>query len=452
MVDGTFDNLTVTGIINTNKNTWGGPAIQGNGSYIDGWSNIRLQSGFGNWGIFNKNNIPLLKINNDDTPNNAVYTKNNTLDDGSGNMTIANNLTVNAWTYHMNDVVCYGFYGSDTDPVKQAGGGAVLIGSAFTSASTPPEINLTDAQLDIPSYSSAPTPRRMRDIYFNTSNSTYYVNTNYPGNTWIAFQGPTSSRPLSAVIGQFYTDTTTSQIYVNINTATPVPNTANWYLLGSSMGSSFSGFDTLFLLKGSPRSGDGTYPPNSPPANSTANLYLGNLYATGNIKAAGSLYLTGNTSGYLWNNGGYIRQSGGSGFIVDGSLSIGAPRNDYSASAGTYKGPLYLYTVNAGYGGIVSIGNSSIRYKEKIQPIQDAAWLYNLHPITFEFKDKAQRGSGRFVGLAAEEVNEQCPMLAWTDEEGKPEGVHYEWLAVPIIVELQKLRMEVDQLKAKLAA
>ena len=200
--------------------------------------------------------------------------------DDSGTMTVA------SWTIHKNDVECYGFYGTDTDPAKQAGGGAIQMGSAFTSPSTPPEINLTDAQLDIPSYSSAPSPRRMRDVYHNTSDSTHYVNN---GTTWIAFQGPTSSRPSSAYIGQFYIDTTSHQILINTNTDTNVPNTAHWTdttegyesLLGPYMGSNFSGFDTLFLLKGSLKNGDGTY--QNATANKTANLYLGNLYATGTI-------------------------------------------------------------------------------------------------------------------------------------------------------------------------
>lgn len=381
MVDGTFDNLTVTGIFNTNKNTWGGPAIQGNGSYIDGWSNIRLQSGFGNWGIFNKNNIPLLKINNDDTPNNAVYTKNNTLDDGSGNMTI-------------------GAYGSSIH--------------LFTPTGNPVNITTMDGMGQYPGVLVVQYGLRADDIQANGFISTTSTNIGGWGGGAI-------------MMGHGYGDKVGGK-----GTDMPV------IMLEDTIARGFDkDYTTLWLKKGNSADAQG--------------LLWGDL-ELGTLTTHGNLYLTGNTNGYLWNNGGYIRQSGGSGFIVDGSLSIGAPRNDYSASAGVYKGPLYLYTVNAGYGGVISIGNSSIRYKEKIQPIQDASWLYNLHPMTFEFKDKAQKGAGRFVGLAAEEVNEQCPMLAWTDEEGKPEGVHYEWLAVPMIVELQKLRMEVDQLKTKHAA
>lgn len=204
------------------------------------------------------------------------------------NMKITGTLEIDQWTKHNFDVVCYGFYGTDTDPDKQAGGGAIMMGSAFTSPSTPPELNLTDAQLDIPPYSSEPPPRRVRDVYRNTSNSTYYVYSNAPSGTWRAFQGPTSSRPTTACTGQFYIDTTTHKILINTNTA-PGWNTAHWddtaegyeSELGPYMGDTFSGFDTVFLLKGSPKNGDGTH--QNKTANKTANLYLGNLYATGTI-------------------------------------------------------------------------------------------------------------------------------------------------------------------------
>jgi hypothetical protein len=188
-------------------------------------------------------------------------------------------LTIDPWTLHKNDVVCYGFFGSDTDPAKQSGGGAILIGSAFTSACTPPEINLTDAQLSYAVSSSPPSPQRMRDIWYKPSTGTYYVNApaSYPGTNWVAFQGPTGSRPTSNVaLGQFYTDTTTGYIYTNNHLGDP-----DWVAIGPHMGTSFTGFDTLFLLKSALRNRDGSY--ESDTAYYTANLYLKNLYATGTI-------------------------------------------------------------------------------------------------------------------------------------------------------------------------
>jgi hypothetical protein len=52
--------------------------------------------------------------------------------------------------------------------------------------------------------------------------------------------------------------------------------------------------------------------------------------------------------------------------------------------------------------------------------------------------------------LIAEEVNEQCPQLVFQDREGTPEGVHYEWLGIPLLVEVKKLRKRVETLESQL--
>ena len=52
--------------------------------------------------------------------------------------------------------------------------------------------------------------------------------------------------------------------------------------------------------------------------------------------------------------------------------------------------------------------------------------------------------------MIAEEVNELYPGLVYYDSEGKPEGVHYEWLGVPLIVEMKKLRNRVEALENQL--
>lgn len=158
--------------------------------------------------------------------------------------------------------------------------------------------------------------------------------------------------------------------------------------------------------------------------------------------ACGYLYLTGNTNGYLWNNGGYIRQSGGYGFVDDGALVVGSPVNT------TYRGPLYIDSNNR-----IGYNQSSERFKQNIQTLTDTAWIYNLRAVTFDWKDQQrQNDEGTMMGLIAEQVSELCSKLVWLDKEGKPEGVHYEWLGIPILVELQKLKREVDEIKAKLAA
>jgi len=161
--------------------------------------------------------------------------------------------------------------------------------------------------------------------------------------------------------------------------------------------------------------------------------------ACGTITSHDKLYLTGNTNGYLWNNGGYIRQSGGYGFVADGYLVVG------TLSSGS-SGPLYI----DGYHRI-SYYSSSIRYKENIETAEDASWIYNLRPVNFDWKDPNRaKEEGRQLGLIAEEVNALCPQLTWLDSEGRPEGVHYEWLGVPLLVEVKKLYKRVEALENQL--
>lgn len=123
----------------------------------------------------------------------------------------------------------------------------------------------------------------------------------------------------------------------------------------------------------------------------------------------------------------------------DGNLSIGHLEND-----GTI--PLYLDIY-----GVVSYQSSTIRGKENVQELPDCSWLYELRPVSFDWKDrKRAKLEGTRIGLIAEEVNAVCPHLTWLDKEGKPEGVHYEWLGIPLIAEVKKLRNRVEALENQL--
>jgi hypothetical protein len=188
-----------------------------------------------------------------------------------------------------------------------------------------------------------------------------------------------------------------------------------------------SGYDTLWLKHS-----------HGATSSDLAGLDWGNL-ACGTITSYDKLYLTGNTNGYLWNNGGYIRQSGGYGFVADGYLVVG------TLSSGS-SGPLYIDGNHR-----ISYYSSSIRHKENIETTEDASWVYNLRPVNFDWKDqKRAKEEGRQLGLIAEEVNALYPQLTWLDSKGNPEGVHYEWLGVPLLVEVKKLRNRIETIENQL--
>jgi hypothetical protein len=113
----------------------------------------------------------------------------------------------------------------------------------------------------------------------------------------------------------------------------------------------------------------------------------------------------------------------------------------------TYRGPLYYNDA-----GILSYNQSSERFKENIQTVTDCSWVYELRPVTFSWKnpERTRTEGPNQLGLIAEEAYAQCPQLAWLDKEGTPEGVHYEWLALPLIVELKKLHTRITNIENKL--
>jgi len=141
---------------------------------------------------------------------------------------------------------------------------------------------------------------------------------------------------------------------------------------------------------------------------------------------------------WLYRDSAYLRCS--SGFVVDGYIVAASWANT------TQYGPLYRNAY-----GQIGYNTSSLRFKDNINDVEDCSWLYDLRPVIFDSKDEQRRQSeGRQIGLIAEEVNEICPELVFLDAEGQPEGVHYEWLGIPLIVEMKKLHKRIEALENQL--
>jgi hypothetical protein len=135
-----------------------------------------------------------------------------------------------------------------------------------------------------------------------------------------------------------------------------------------------------------------------------------------------------------------IPSTSSGGFSVNGYLAA------QKWASTTQYGPLYRNG-----NGQIGYSVSSERFKDNIRVVDDCSWLYNLCPVSFDWKDKERaKVEGVQLGLVAEEVYRLCPQLTWLDVEGRPEGVHYEWLGIPLLVEVKKLRRELDELKTKM--
>ena len=102
---------------------------------------------------------------------------------------------------------------------------------------------------------------------------------------------------------------------------------------------------------------------------------------------------------------------------------------------------------------------SSLRaHKINITSISDTSWLYNLNPVTFNWRTKTEvdgenvwgdtaDNNGTQYGLIAEEVKEVKNDFCFYDNNGDLSGVHYDRMIAPLIKAVQDLKKENDDLK-----
>lgn len=108
---------------------------------------------------------------------------------------------------------------------------------------------------------------------------------------------------------------------------------------------------------------------------------------------------------------------------------------------------------------VLGTTTSSIRYKENVQDIKDSTdVLMALRPVSFNYKKEVLYPSEREktdkmpleYGLIAEEAEKYIPELIVYDDQGLPETIRYLHLDFLMLKEIQKLRTELDELKANL--
>lgn len=167
--------------------------------------------------------------------------------------------------------------------------------------------------------------------------------------------------------------------------------------------------------------------------------------AAGSTTGAGSNYTTSESSNICLNSTGTTGESN--------VLRIGAG----TGSSGQQLNKAFISGINGitvtGTAVLVSasdqlgIAVSSERYKENINDLTDSRIL-ELQPRSFNYK--VGDDQSRQTGLIAEEVYKIMPELVVLDQEGLPQTVKYHDLPVLLLNEIQKLRKEVDALKAKI--
>ena len=152
--------------------------------------------------------------------------------------------------------------------------------------------------------------------------------------------------------------------------------------------------------------------------------------------------------------------------LTDGSIKMPAVYSDLLT--GDTRD---LYIKSDGQLGYVA---SSIRYKENVRNTQDSDtdWIFRLQPVMYDYKQPLEGVNE--CGLIAEEVVEVRPEIVSFKREltypepvpgdpdqgaeaivtitDTPETVNYSMLIVPMLAEIQKLRTDVDAVKADIEA
>jgi hypothetical protein len=111
----------------------------------------------------------------------------------------------------------------------------------------------------------------------------------------------------------------------------------------------------------------------------------------------------------------------------------------YDATVGGTNRDLFID--NTGKLGYVS---SSLRYKENVDYDYDSSFIYDLKPCTFRYKS----GSGGLqYGLIAEDVEKVNSDFVSYNDNDEVETVNYKELITPLLMEIKKLRKEINELK-----
>jgi hypothetical protein len=97
-------------------------------------------------------------------------------------------------------------------------------------------------------------------------------------------------------------------------------------------------------------------------------------------------------------------------------------------------------------GDLLQCGASSLRLKTNVQPfVGGLDIIRRLRPISFDWKD----GSGRDIGLGAEDVAQVAPSFTFTDEKGEPAGVKYERLNMLLINAVKEQQAQIESLRVQ---
>ena len=205
--------------------------------------------------------------------------------------------------------------------------------------------------------------------------------------------------------------------------------------------------------------------------------YNGNIIFGVDGNGAANNNLSGITEQLRIANDGFVSFGGDAdlGFIRSGTNTLQCKTNgtlctEFAANQRVRMPQVYstngsnMRDVQIESDGTLCAGNTSIRLSKKnITSQSDVSWLYNLNPVTFNYRKKiVDKVTGEHTyleeveeetsyGLIAEEVETIKKDFCFYNNN-KLAGVHYNQLITPLLKSLQDQKKEIDILKAEVAA
>jgi len=88
---------------------------------------------------------------------------------------------------------------------------------------------------------------------------------------------------------------------------------------------------------------------------------------------------------------------------------------------------------------------SALIYKDNVQTLDSSEALFNLRPVSFNWKSDNRED----IGLVADEVKEVYPQLVKSDAEGNALGVNYSKLTAILIKAVQDLSSRISSLESR---
>jgi hypothetical protein len=229
----------------------------------------------------------------------------------------------------------------------------------------------------------------------------------------------------------------------NVGINKPIPDTNS---LLDVNGQAFVARLALYNDNGTPSLG--TSPMLYSPASATLAISTGTtermrITSGGVLVNQGGIYDTSANVVWIARQGGNDRIiANGNGYVFMPFLTTGSGIDDL----GWWGSSNVSWT----YAGMLMRISSSARYKKNIRDLElDSTKIFDLRAISYENNENTAVDGLTSFGLLAEDVAEKIPMLATYNQEGQPEGVQYKMLAVLLLEEMKKMKLEINELKAQ---